>query len=670
MKTKDRWSLPVTRKIKVLLIISAVLIVAGCIVPIPFGGIIDEGNGGPTDGGPTDGGPTDGGPTDGGPTGGDPTGGGPTDGTTTPSAVTFTSGTAIAHEIVRLEWVDPTGDNFSHLLIQWTPTDDDGSTDNPLRIDAGVQQATIYGLVATTNYSFTAVSVGLDASMSASGPAITVTPDNIDTDAPGGVTGLIAQQRSDTEIALTWADPTDIDFESITVTATVQGETTPLIDPPMELAPGTQQATITGLTQGTQFQFTVTSTDTSGNTTDTQALQWTLPTVVTDPSTTLAVNGGVDVSWTAPVGNFTDVAITWDPADGTTTQPVMVANGTETASIAGLTDAESYTFTLTTQNIIDANTTDESAQAATVSATADAAPPSEVTTPGTTTPSTGTDAGDIVVSWTNPNDDDFSHTVLSWTDSGTSMTETVTIMGADTPTHTIEGQAILINTTVTLKTVDTLGHESTGTTVTVAPQQNIALFSAGQHAGGFGFALCQITLDDTTNDIGVALKARGYTTAVMFGSTTDYGLYNLPTDTDALGFTGPTDAVLRGRNVSAYTATTANSVTTVTETATFAASAVSVSIGNMVDTTGTNLSWQHNAGTVLEAFGVSSTGTFWSFTESGSTAGQGQYGSTFNETCLNATDSITTGITGNSANARHGALLPCSASSRVICAAR
>ncbi len=660
MKTKDRYLLPVTRKIKVLLIISAALIIAGCAPPVPFGGDMGNDSGGPTGGDPTDGGPT----------GGDPTGGDPME-STTPQAVTFTNGTAIAHEIVRLEWVDPTGDNFSHILIQWTPTDDDGSTDNPLRIDAGVQQATIYGLVATTNYSFTAVSVGLDATMSDPGTAITVTPDNIDAIAPAGVTDLTAQQQSDTEIALTWTDPTDLDFDSITVTATVQGDTTPVIDPPMELAPGTEQAAITGLTQGTQFQFTVTSTDTSGNTTDVQELQWTLPTVVTDPSTTLTANGGVDVSWTAPVGNFTDVAITWDPAGGTTTQPVMVANGTDTASIAGLTDAESYTFTLTTQNVIDANTTDVSAQAATVSATADATPPSEVTAPGTTTPSTGTDAGDIVVSWTNPDDDDFSHTVLSWTDSGTSMTETVTVMGTDTPTHTITGQTLLTNTTVTLKTVDALGHESTGTTVTAAPQQNIALFSAGLHTGGFGFALCQTTLDDTSNAIGVALKERGYTTAVMFGSTSDYGLYNLPTDTDALGFTGPTDAVLRGRNVSAYTATTANSATTVTETATFTNSAVSVSIGDMVDTTGTNLSWQNNAGTVLGTFGVSSTGTFWSFTESGSTAGQGQYGSSSNESCIDATaGSITSGITGNSVNAHHNAFAACAVPSRVICAAR
>ena len=660
MKTKDRWSLPVTRKIKVLLIISAVLIVAGCTRPVPFGGIIDDGGGAPTGGGPTDGGPT---------------GGGPTGGTTTPSAVTFTSGTAIAHKIVQLEWVDPTGDNFSHLLIQWTPADDDGSIANPLRVDAGVQQAIIRGLVAATEYSFTAVSVGLDDSMSDPGTAITVTPNNPDTDPPGGVTGLMALQQSDTEIALTWDDPTDLDFESITVTATEQGGTTPVIDPPIELAPGTGQETIMDLTQGTQFQFTVTSTDTSGNTTDTQALQWTLPTVVTDPSTTLAANGGVDVSWTAPVGNFTDVAITWDPAGGTTTQPVMVANGTETASIAGLTDAESYTFTLTTQNVIDANTTDESAQAATVSATADAAPPSEVTTPGTTTPSTGTDAGDIVVSWTNPDDDDFSHTVLSWTDSGTSMTETVTIMGADTPTHTITGQTLLTNTTVTLKTVDTLGHESTGTAVTAAPQQNIALFSAGLHFGNFGgagFAICQNTLNDTNNAIGVALKARGYTTAVMFGSTTDYGLYNLPTDTDALGFTGPTDAVLRGRNVSAYTTTTVNNVTTVNETATFAASAVSVSIGNMVDTTGTNLSWQHNAGTVLETFGVSSTRTFWSFTESGTTVGQGRYGNHDSETCADAlANGAVNGIVGNNSRANHSATGNCSLPlSHVICAAR
>ncbi|GHV16430.1 hypothetical protein FACS189493_2270 [Spirochaetia bacterium] len=78
--------------------------------------------------------------------------------------------------------------------------------------------------------------------------------------APAEVTNLQAAPGT-AQVALTWTPPTDIDFANvvITFTPTAGGE-------PITVASGTHNRTITGLTNGTAYTFTVKTKDTAGHT--------------------------------------------------------------------------------------------------------------------------------------------------------------------------------------------------------------------------------------------------------------------------------------------------------------------------------------------------------------------------------------------------------------------
>ena len=81
-----------------------------------------------------------------------------------------------------------------------------------------------------------------------------------DTTAPAEVNGLGAV-AGDAEVTLSWAEPGDGDFAEVRISwAPVDGEAQPVT-----VAAGTTSRSITGLTNGTLYTFTVVSVDDSGN---------------------------------------------------------------------------------------------------------------------------------------------------------------------------------------------------------------------------------------------------------------------------------------------------------------------------------------------------------------------------------------------------------------------
>lgn len=83
--------------------------------------------------------------------------------------------------------------------------------------------------------------------------------DNPDTTPPDQVTNLSGVPR-DGKVTLNWVDPVDQDFNKVIITYAPGGTTA------IEVGKGTQTAIVTGLSNGTEYVFTIKTVDASGNT--------------------------------------------------------------------------------------------------------------------------------------------------------------------------------------------------------------------------------------------------------------------------------------------------------------------------------------------------------------------------------------------------------------------
>lgn len=156
---------------------------------------------------------------------------------------------------ITLNWTDPTDDDFSKVEITYSPNN------ATVEIAKGAQTAIVRGLTNGTAYTFTLKTIDKSGNKSSGVTSIPYTPlgsNPDDNTAPAEVTNLSATP-GDGQIALTWTDPTDNDFTKVLITYTPGGNTA------IEIGKGTQTATITNLTNGTEYRFTLKTVDASGN---------------------------------------------------------------------------------------------------------------------------------------------------------------------------------------------------------------------------------------------------------------------------------------------------------------------------------------------------------------------------------------------------------------------
>jgi len=167
---------------------------------------------------------------------------------------------------------------------------------------------------------------------------------------PGAPTGVSASPGNGS-VTVSWTAPSntgDSAIVSYTVTTNPGNKKT-------HVAADKRSATVTGLTNGTQYTFTVHATNEAGNSPESSAVTATPTADGSVPSAPTGVtatpgNGAATVAWTAPASNggsaITSYVVTSSPGGQTAT----VDDDERRATVTGLTNGTSYTFTVRAVN--------------------------------------------------------------------------------------------------------------------------------------------------------------------------------------------------------------------------------------------------------------------------------------------------------------------------------
>jgi putative nucleotidyltransferase with HDIG domain len=224
-----------------------------------------------------------------------------------------------------------------------------------------------------------------------------VTPATVPT-APSAVSGV----SGDGSVTLSWSAPADDGGDPVTgytVTPYIGGSA----QTPSVFASSATTQTMSGLTNGTAYTFTVIATNGAGNSPASAASPAVTPaTVPTAPSAVSGVSGdgSVTLSWSAPADDGGDpvTGYTVTPYIGGSAQtPSVFASSATTQTMSGLTNGTAYTFTVIATN--GAGNSPASAASPAVTPVAVGAPNAP-----TNVIATSVGGGEAVVNWTAPDD--------------------------------------------------------------------------------------------------------------------------------------------------------------------------------------------------------------------------------------------------------------------------
>ncbi len=159
-------------------------------------------------------------------------------------------------------WGDPSDDDYAIARIRWKQAGD-AAYGVPIEVGKGTEWAQISGLSASSGYEFKVTTVD-DSGNESSGVTASWTS-AADWQAPLPVTDLKAVSVSDSRIALSWNDPSSAsaDLAKLRLTWTKSNQ----LDAPqeVEVLPGAESFTITGLAPTTEYTVSITAVDRSGN---------------------------------------------------------------------------------------------------------------------------------------------------------------------------------------------------------------------------------------------------------------------------------------------------------------------------------------------------------------------------------------------------------------------
>lgn len=254
-----------------------------------------------------------------------------------PSAVAATPGDRSA----TVTWTAPAshgGSPITHYVVTASPGNSSAT------VPATATTGTVARLSNGTAYRFTVSAVNAVGTSPASAQSAAVTPRTV----PGAPTSVTATPGNGTA-QVSWAAPASNGGAAITgyTIITAPGGQT------VNVAATATTGTVTGLTNGTAYRFTVVATNAAGNSVaSSQSASVTPRTVPTAPTGVTATSGDrtAQVSWTAPASNggaaITGYAVTAVPGGHSITVPATATTGT----VDGLANGTAYRFTVVATN--------------------------------------------------------------------------------------------------------------------------------------------------------------------------------------------------------------------------------------------------------------------------------------------------------------------------------
>jgi hypothetical protein len=215
----------------------------------------------------------------------------------------------------------------------------------------GATTCIVEGLTNGDPYTFTVTATNAVGTGPASSASNSVTPIPV----PGRPTS-VSGVPDNTTVAVTWTAPADHGSSSITgytVTSSPGGKTC--------ITGGTIGCTVTGLTNGVAYTFTVTATNSLGTGLPSDPSSAVTPRTRPDAPvgvTAFASDRSALVSWSAPPFNGGSPVLTYDVVSAPGGL-LCHTSGARSCTVSGLTNRLSYTFSVTATNV--AGTSDPSA---------------------------------------------------------------------------------------------------------------------------------------------------------------------------------------------------------------------------------------------------------------------------------------------------------------------
>ncbi len=349
-----------------------------------------------------------------------------------PSNVTAIAGNGSA----TVSWTAP--DNGGSLITSYTVTPYTGSTaGTPVTVANQTPNAstTITGLTSGTTYTFTVSATNSVGTSAASTPSNAVTPQA--QSAPGTPTGVSAVAGNGSA-TVSWTAPPNggTTISSYTITPYTTGESSSAGTPvTISGNPPATTATVSGLTNGTAYLFSVSATNSVGTgpeSADSTQVVPAGPPLAPTGVTATSGTASATVTWTAPDPQGSPItSYTVTPFVGSTPQVPVTVSGSPPATsalMAGLTDGTSYTFQVTATNAT--GTSASSAPSAAVTPADVPAPPAAVT-------AVTAGSGSLSVSWTPQSNSGAAITSYTLTPyAGSTAGTPVTVSGSPPATST------------------------------------------------------------------------------------------------------------------------------------------------------------------------------------------------------------------------------------------
>ncbi len=312
-----------------------------------------------------------------------------------PSGVAATAGNGSA----TVSWTAP--DNGGSLITSYTVTPSVGSTaGTPVTVanQSPSASTTITGLTSGTTYTFTVSATNSVGTSAASAPSNAVTPQA--QAAPNAPTGVSAVAGSGSA-TVSWTAPSNggSPITSYTITPYTTGESATAGTPVVVTGnPPVTTTTVSGLTNGTAYQFAVSATNATGtgpNSADSTQVTPAGPPLAPTGVTATSGTASATVNWTAPDPQGSPItSYTVTPFVGSTPQVPVTVSGSPPATsalMAGLTDGTTYTFQVTATNAVGTSATSTPSAAVT---------PADIPNPPAAVTAVTAGSGSLSVSWT------------------------------------------------------------------------------------------------------------------------------------------------------------------------------------------------------------------------------------------------------------------------------